>query len=151
MQSTDTTPWYNKYTGFPYRHLGDSPKSGIDCVNLCRYVYEKERSIKIGLSSMDFCNIVEEDWYSRTTERLFENGIKVKTADFSWIQVKEPETFDIILLSIGATNVTNHCALYVGDNKILHTAINKCSWLAPYGNYYKQYTTGIYRWKPLNS
>ena len=52
-------------------------------------------------------------------------------------------------MSLGSTNVTNHCAMYVDTNKILQTMINHNSWIAPYGRYYKQYTVGVYRWKSL--
>ena len=63
----------------------------------------------------------------------------------------EPQLFDIILMSIGSTNVTNHCAMLVDRTKILQTMIKHTSWVAPYGNYYKQYTTGVYRWTGLTS
>ncbi len=49
-------------------------------------------------------------------------------------------------MSIGSTNVTNHCALYIGENKMLQTMINHKSWIAPYGRWYKNYTVGIYKW-----
>ena len=54
-------------------------------------------------------------------------------------------------MSIGSTNVTNHCAMLVDRTKILQTMIKHTSWVAPYGNYYKQYTTGVYRWTGLTS
>ena len=140
------TAWYHKYKDFPYLHLGNNAETGIDCFNLCKLVYLKELNIDIPYTSSDFCKIVDEDWYSKTQERLFEQGA---TDEYGWIKVKEPKTYDIITMSLGATNVTNHCALYVDRNKILQTMINHKSWIAPYGNYYKQYTTGIYRWKDL--
>ena len=68
---------------------------------------------------------------------------------YGWIKVKEPKVYDVILMSLGSTNVTNHCAMYVDTNKILQTMINHNSWIAPYGRYYKQYTVGVYRWKSL--
>ena len=37
--------WYNSYTGFPYKHLGDDIKTGIDCFNLCRLVYKEKLNI----------------------------------------------------------------------------------------------------------
>jgi cell wall-associated NlpC family hydrolase len=69
--------------------------------------------------------------------------------EYGWLKVKEPKLYDVILMSLGATNVTNHCALYVDRNKILQTMIDHTSWIAPYGRYYQQYTVGIYRWKSL--
>lgn len=146
MESTAIKPWYEKYTGFPYKHLGNNPITGIDCFNLCTYVCAKEKGLIIPLSTMDFCNIVDEDWYMKINEQLFENGVKKHINMNNCNQVTTPEPFDIIFFSIGATNVTNHCALYVGDNKILQTMIHRSSWIAPFGKYYKQYMTGIYRW-----
>jgi len=148
MQSTDT--WYKKYTNFPYKHLGDCPEAGIDCWNLCMYVYKDYRGIDIKQRSWDFCNIVDEDWYNKTHDRMYEKGF----ANFSHIFKKvddEPKLFDIILMSIGSTNVTNHCAMLVDNSRILQTMIKHTSWIAPYGNYYKQYTTGVYRWTGLTS
>ena len=142
------TAWYNKYKDFPYLHLGNNAETGIDCFNLCKLVYLNELDIDIPYSTSDYCNIVDEDWYNKTHERLFEINANKETG---WIKVKEPKLYDIITMSLGATNVTNHCALYVDRNKILQTMIKHTSWIAPYGNYYKQYTTGIYRWKDLQN
>ena len=52
--------WYEKYVGFPYVHLGDDPKSGIDCFNLIRYVYKNELDIDIPYDTTDFCDILDE-------------------------------------------------------------------------------------------
>ena len=61
-------------------------------------------------------------------------------------KTKELDEFNIITMSIGATNVTNHCALYLGKNKMLQTMIDHKSWIAPYGRWYKNFTVGIYKW-----
>lgn len=137
------TNWYNKYINIPYKHLGNDPSSGMDCFNLCRYIYKQESGIEIPFASYDHCNIVDEDWFNKTTEQLFEKEVSSNT---QCMKVSEPKPLDFILMSIGSTNVTNHCALYLGNNKIIHTMINKPSWVSPYANYYKQYTTGVYRW-----
>jgi cell wall-associated NlpC family hydrolase len=137
------TKWYDKYTNIPHKHLGNDPTSGMDCFNLCRYVYMQETGITIPYLSHDKCNIIDEDWFNKTNEQLFENGVM---ADKNWHKVSEPKIFDFILVSVGSTNITNHCALYVDRNRILNTMINRPSWISPYGSYYKQYTTGIYRW-----
>lgn len=137
------TNWYDKYINIPYKHLGNDPISGMDCFNLCRYVYKQEKNIEIPHISYEHCNIVDIDWYNKTTEPYFELAVK---SDTRCVKVSEPKLFDFIFISIGSTNVTNHCALYVDRNRILHTMIGKPSWVSPYGNYYKQYTTGIYRW-----
>ena len=143
MQSTDISPWYNNYLGFPYRHLGNNIETGIDCFNLCRLVYKEQLGIDIPYDTADWCNIVDEDWYNKTS---IDNIGKAATEAFGWKKTTDLEKFNIITMSIGSTNVTNHCALYLGDNKILQTMIDKISWIAPYGRYYKNYTIGMFKW-----
>ena len=145
------TKWYDKYVGFPFKHLGDDPTKGIDCVNLLRLVFKQELQIHVPLASYDFCNIIDEDWFNKTSNQFFEEGIKTKQNDFGWNKVLAPKQFDILLMSVGSTNVTNHCAMYVGEGKILQTMFNRDSAVYPYKTWFKQYTTGIYRWKDLPS
>lgn len=140
--------WYNNYTGFPYKHLGNSIDTGIDCFNLCRLVYKNELNIDIPYQTSDFCNIVDEDWYTKTHERWME---KAASEEYGWVKVTEPKVYDIILMSLGSTHVVNHCAMYVDKNRMLQTMLEHKSWIAPYGRYYKQYTLGVYRWKDLQN
>ena len=139
--------WYNSYTGFPYKHLGDDIETGIDCFNLCRLVFRNELNIDIPYTTSDFCNIVDEDWYTKTHTQFMLDGFN--NPDLGWEKVKTPQVYDIIIMSLGSSHVVNHCAIYVDLNKMLQTMINHKSWIAPYGRYYKQYTLGIYRWKNL--
>ena len=138
--------WYDKYTGFPYKHLGNDIEDGIDCFNLCKYVYKHELDIDIPYLTADWCNIVDEDWYTKTHDQFF---LKAATEEYGWETVKEPKLYDVIVMSLGSTHVANHCSLYVDKGKMLQTMLQHKSWIAPYGTYYKQYTVGIYRWKPL--
>ena len=110
--------WYEKYIGFPYVHLGDDPKSGIDCFNLIRYVYKNELDIDIPYDTTDFCDILDEQWYSKTHESWIDEAATIK---YGWERVTKPEIFNVITMNIGSTNVTNHCALYVDKNRILQT------------------------------
>lgn len=140
--------WYKPYLDIPHKHLGDCKHTGIDCVNLCALIYREQLGVDVGVRSYSSCNIVDDDWYNKTTQQLF---LQHLNSSQQWIQVSAPKCYDIILLSIGDTNIVNHCALYVGNNKILHTALHNRSHIAPYGRFYQQYTTGIYRWKSLNN
>tara|TARA_Y100000034_G_scaffold58157_1_gene70936 strand:+ start:282 stop:764 length:483 start_codon:yes stop_codon:yes gene_type:complete len=142
-QFTDIIPWYNKYLNLPYLHLGDNPETGIDCFNLCRLVYKEQLDIEIPYDTSDWCNIVDEDWYIKTHDRPFEKG---GTEAYGWKKIQTPEKFNVITMSLGSTNVTNHCALYIDNNRILQTMIDHVSWTAPYGRYYKNYTIGIFKW-----
>jgi len=143
MQSIDTVPWYSKYLNLPYLHLGNNPETGIDCFNLCRLIYKEQLNIDIPYDTADWCNIVDEDWYNKTHQRYFEIG---GTEKYGWKRVDTLDKFNVITMSIGSTNVTNHCALYIENNKILQTMINRTSWVIPYGNYYKTYTMGVFKW-----
>lgn len=143
--------WYNKYINAPHKHLGQDLEKGIDCFNLCCLVLKQECGINVGFSSMDFCNIIDNDWYQKVTESPFEQGSKIHKPDFSWELVEIPKPYDLLLINIGSTNVPNHCAMYVGDNKLLQIMVDRPSWISTYGKYYKQYTLGIYRWNGLKS
>jgi cell wall-associated NlpC family hydrolase len=140
--------WYDNYLNIPHKHLGNSKHTGIDCVNLCSLIYKEQLGIDVGISSHEYCNIIDDDWYNKTTNQVLTNTLNNSN---NWTKVVTPKPFDIILLSIGDTNITNHCSMYVGNNKILHTALHNRSHLCVYGSYYKQYTTGIYRWNSLNN
>ena len=135
--------WYEKYTGFAYRHLGNNIETGIDCFNLCRLVYKEQLDIDIPYDTAYWCNIVDEDWYNKTHERSMDTA---STEAYGWKKTEDLEEFNIITMSLGSTNVTNHCALLVEKNKMLQTMIDHKSWIAPYGRYYKNYTVGMFKW-----
>lgn len=139
---------FEKYVGLPYRHLGENINTGIDCFNLCKLVLKEHKNFDIPYSSSDWCNIIDEDWYTKTHDQFFLKGAKTI---YGWQKVKTPEPYDLILMSLGATNVVNHCSLYIGNNKMLQTMINHKSWITLYGNYYKQYTIEVIRWIGMNS
>ena len=145
------TQWYDKYLNLPYKHLGQDPITGIDCFNLCALVLKQECGFPVGMTTSDFCNIVDDDWYLKTHESLLDVGANTNRSDFKWKQVTTPDIYDILILSIGSTNVANHCAMYIGNNKLLQIMIDRPSWISPYGKYYKQYTLGIYRWNGLTN
>jgi cell wall-associated NlpC family hydrolase len=63
--------WYDKYTEFPFKHLGNDIEDGIDCFNLCKYIYKHELDINIPYLTSDWCNIVDEDWYTKTHDQFF--------------------------------------------------------------------------------
>lgn len=134
---------FEKYVGLPYKHLGNNIEIGIDCFNLCKLVLKEHKNFDIPYYSHDWCNIIDEDWYSKTHNQFFLDAAKEQ---HGWKNIEIPEPYDIILMSLGSTNVVNHCSLYIGSNKMLQTMINHKSWISIYGNYYKQYTVGVIRW-----
>lgn len=137
--------WYDSYIGFPYKHLGHDTRTGIDCFNLCKLVFKQELNIDIPYSTYDFCNIADEDWYNKTHEQWMLKA----TDNGDWVEITNLNPFDIILMSIGSTNVVNHCALYLGEGLILQTMENRDSGVYKYHRYYQQYTVKKVRWKNL--
>jgi len=41
--------------------------------------------------------------------------------------------------------ISNHCAIYIGDNKILHHLVSRLSCREMYGQHYRQFTTHVLR------
>jgi cell wall-associated NlpC family hydrolase len=136
------TDW-TKYLGIPYKHLGIDPIKGIDCFNLIKHIYDQELNIEIPYTTRTFCDILDENWYSRTHEKFFEDS---RIFENGWEKTNKLEPFCGITMVMGSSNITNHCALYIGNNRILHTLQNHKSHIAVYGSYYKQYTMGVYKW-----
>ena len=67
--------WYNAYTGLPFRHLGNDPKTGIDCFNLCALILKQQLSANVKVLTSTFCNIVDADWYNKTNESFLDEFI----------------------------------------------------------------------------
>jgi cell wall-associated NlpC family hydrolase len=136
------TSW-DKYVGLPFKHLGIDPETGIDCFNLIKCIYKKELNIELPYTTRNFCDIIDDNWYARTHERLIDNVSNLK---YGWEKTDKLEPYNVITMTMGSSNITNHCAIYIGNNKILHTLQNHKSHIAVYGSYYKQYTMGIFKW-----
>ena len=137
--------WYNKYTDIPYKLFGTEVATGMDCFTLLCYVFREEASIQIPYTSSDFLKMVDNLWYTKTHEQHFLNGSK----NGDWVEGETLQPYDLILMCLGATNVVNHVAMYVGDNKILQMIENRDSTIYDYHKYFKQYTVKKVRWKSL--
>ena len=137
--------WYDKYNNIPYKLFGTDPLVGMDCFNLLCHVWEKECSIKIPYRSSDFLHMVDERWFEKTHDQHFLDN----STNGDWIEVYDLQLYDIILMSLGSTNVVNHCAMYLENNKILQMIENRPSGIYTYHRYFKQYTVKKFRWKNL--
>ena len=140
-----------KYEGIPYKHLGTDIKNGIDCFNLSRYILVNELGYTIPYFSYDFCSDEEESWYSKITNNPMYKVANDLNKGWKKVSIKDMEAFDIIIMSLGSTNCINHCALYLGNNKMLQTMVGHKSWITRYGSFYKNYTEGVYRWIGLQN
>lgn len=139
---TDIDSWLPQYLNLPYKHLGND-RQGIDCFNLCRLVYLEQLGITIPYSTLDSNCDVDENWYNNSnTANILVNRANPQ---WGWEIVKEPRSFDVVLMSIGATTAPNHCGLFL-ENKLLQVMTGRTSWISTYGKYYKQYTVKVGRW-----
>ncbi len=140
---SDINNWLPNYIGLPYKHLGNT-RDGIDCFNLITLVYKEVLQEEIPYSTQDSGCDVSLDWYARTeTANILFDRAKPK---WGWEIVEKVKPFDVVLMSIGATNGPNHCALYLNNNRILQVTDGHTSWVTKYGRYYQQYTIRIGRW-----
>lgn len=139
----DINNWLPNYLNLPYKHLGND-RTGIDCFNLVRLVYKEVLDEIIPYSTQDSNCDVSVDWYNKasTANILIERA----NSKWGWEEPINIRPFDVVLLSLGATTAPNHCALYLGNKKILQVMEGHSSWVATYGSYYKQYTIKIGRW-----
>lgn len=139
--------WLPNYIGLPYKHLGIT-RDGIDCFNLCHLVYKEQLDVIIPYTTQDTTCSLDVDWYNQLeTQTIL---IDRASAKWGWKIVEKPEIFDIVVMSIGATNTPNHCGMYLGYNKLLQTMEGHSSWVSTYGTPLKQYTVRIVRWNGSN-
>ena len=107
---SDIDNWLPNYLNLPYKHLGND-RSGIDCFNLCALIYREVLNIEIPYTTQDSGCDVSVNWYdSNLTANIL---IDRATPKWGWDIVTEPISFDIVLMSIGATSAPNHCALFL--------------------------------------
>jgi cell wall-associated NlpC family hydrolase len=137
--------WFNKYTDIPYKLFGTDPTIGMDCFTLLCYVFKEEAGVKIPYTSSDFLKMVDDQWFTKTHEQHFLNGSK----NGDWVEIDMLQPYDLILMCLGSTNVVNHVAMYVGNNKILQMIENRDSAIYDYHKYFRQYTVKKVRWKSL--
>lgn len=134
---------WERYLNAPFKHLGLSLETGIDCFNLIREIYKNELSIEIPYSTRTWCDIIDENWYYKTHNELIKNITKEQ---YGWKQISSPEPYCLITMCIGTSTITNHCSMYIEQNKMIQVLQNTRSHITLYGRFYQQYTTGIYKW-----
>lgn len=129
---------YTEPTGYEAPLVGRPFVHGItDCYALLIDYYKKELDLDI----IDFDR--QSEWWAKGDNLYLEN---YKKAGF--IKVDDLQKHDIILMQVGS-QVPNHCAIYLGDNIILHHVMGKASSRDVYGGYWKKITSLIVRHKSL--
>ncbi len=109
-----------------------------DCWSLIREFYLREYGIGLGNYSVPY------EWWESGKERLYDDNWERE--GFVEIAAGAMQPGDIIMMSVQAS-VTNHAAVYVGDNIILHHLFGHLSSRTPYGKYYRDRTVRVVRHK----
>ena len=108
-----------------------------DCYALLIDYYKQELKLDI----IDFDR--RSEWWAKGDNLYLENYEKA-----GFVRVDDLQKHDIILMQV-ASQVPNHCAIYLGDNIILHHVMGKASSRDVYGGYWKKITSLIVRHKSL--
>lgn len=111
-----------------------------DCWTLIREWYQRERGIETGNYSVDY-----EWWVDGKENRYDDNWQK---EGFVEVPADQMQPGDMVMMQIQSP-VTNHAAIYLGDNLILHHMTDQLSARVPYGKYYRDRTVRVVRHKEL--
>lgn len=111
------------YEGRPYVY-------GVhDCYVLVRDYYRREFGIELRE-------------YQRPDPRRWDDSLERNFSKEGFFRVEggEAKVGDVFLIQVAA-RYTNHCAVYVGDGKILHHVEGRLSKQDPFGGYWLKYMT----------
>ena len=111
-----------------------------DCWTLIREWYQREKGVETGNYSVDY-----EWWVDGKENRYDDNWQK---EGFVEVPADQMQPGDMVMMQIQSP-VTNHAAIYLGDNLILHHMTDQLSARVPYGKYYRDRTVRVVRHKEL--
>lgn len=127
---------YMEPTGYQAPMVGREWSHGVlDCYSLIRDWYAQER----GLLLPDFAR--RDEWWLRGQD-LYIEGFEV--AGFRQVDPADMQPGDVILMRV-ASPVTNHGAVYLGDNRIIHHVQNRLSCRDVYSEFWIKRTTHVLR------
>ena len=127
---------YMQPNGYQAPLVGREWSHGVlDCYSLIRDWYAQER----GQALPDFTR--RDQWWLRG-EDLYAKGFEV--AGFRQIEPSDMQPGDVVLMRV-ASPVTNHGAVYLGDNRIIHHVQNRLSCRDIYSEFWIQRTTHVLR------
>lgn len=107
-----------------------------DCFTLARDYYKKEFNIDIDFRAEGYPEIT--DWQNRGISMLTDS---YKKAGFVKLFDEEPRVGDLFLIQMSAS-ITDHIAIYIGDDKILHHCVGRLSTVDVYGGgFWQKHTT----------
>jgi len=99
------------FIGIPYKHLGRD-ESGLDCWGLVLLFYKKIKNIELP----DYTEYIR-DWHDAGENTLQE---QLDTFAGLWDKVDSINKHDIVIFKDKNSGIERHCAVYLGDDKILH-------------------------------
>lgn len=107
-----------------------------DCFTLIRDFYYKKMNIDLSIEYEDLDKInVEKTFLENYNSK---NLMLIKN-------IEDIKNNDILLLD--GLKEASHCAVYLGDNKILHQPMNTFSKIENYCNFYRRHTKLVFRSK----
>lgn len=112
-----------------------------DCWSLIREWYQREYGVSTGDYSVDYA------WWEGGQENRYDDNWGKE--GFHEIAPEQIKPGDIIMMQIRAP-VTNHAAVYLGDNQMLHHMFGQLSARVPYGKYYRDRTVRVVRHKDVS-
>lgn len=111
-----------------------------DCWSLIMDYYRMEHGIIVKNYSVD------REWWVDGKENLYDDNWHAE--GFVEIDVSGMRAGDMIMMRVQAP-VTNHAAIYLGDNIMIHHMFGNLSARVPYGKYYRDRTVRVVRRKEL--
>lgn len=124
---TEPTGYVAPYIGRPFVH-------GVtDCYAMLVDYYKRELKLDI----KDYSR--QSEWWIKGDNLYLENY-----EDAGFVKVNDLQKNDIIIMQV-ASPVPNHCAIYLGDNIILHHVMGRASSRDVYGGYWRKITSLIVR------
>jgi len=111
-----------------------------DCWSLIMDYYRMEHGIIVRNYSVD------REWWVDGKENLYDDNWQAE--GFVEIDASGMRSGDMIMMRVQAP-VTNHAAIYLGDNIMVHHMFGNLSARVPYGKYYRDRTVRVVRRKEL--
>ena len=111
-----------------------------DCWSLIMDYYRME----YGIAVKDYS--VDREWWVDGKENLYDDNWQAE--GFVEIDASSMQPGDMIMMRVQSP-VTNHAAIYLGDNIMVHHMFGNLSARVPYGKYYRDRTVRVVRRKEL--
>ncbi|MBU9845786.1 C40 family peptidase [Rahnella ecdela] len=111
-----------------------------DCWSLIMDYYRMEHGIAVNNYSVD------REWWVDGKENLYDDNWLAE--GFVEVDASSMQPGDMIMMCVQAP-VTNHAAIYLGDNIMIHHMFGNLSARVPYGKYYRDRTVRVVRRKEL--